>query len=102
MDEYQEALKELKEFVHSELDGTRMLDEYLKHCDTLQELIDKHKKVKEDLLFLKEQGAVTLKFPSGRKFLALEITNIPSEEEYKKELFETLINNIINNIINGE
>lgn len=40
---YQEALKELKEFIHSELDGTRMLDEYLKHCDTLQELVDKNK-----------------------------------------------------------
>lgn len=41
--EYQEAVKELKYFVHSELDGTRMLDEYLKYCDTLQELVDKEK-----------------------------------------------------------
>lgn len=39
----QEALKELKDFVHSELDGTKMLDGYLKHCDTLQELVDKEK-----------------------------------------------------------
>ena len=39
----QEAVKELKDFVHSELDGTRMLDRYLKHCDTLQELVDQNK-----------------------------------------------------------
>lgn len=37
----QQALNELRVLVHSELDGTRMLDEYLKHCDILQKLVDK-------------------------------------------------------------
>ena len=41
MNKEQQALDELRDLVHSELDGTRMLDEYLKHCDTLQELVDK-------------------------------------------------------------
>ena len=41
MSKYQQALDELRALVHSELDGTRMLDEYLKHCDTLQKLVDK-------------------------------------------------------------
>ena len=41
MNKEQQALDELRALVHSELDGTRMLDEYLKHCDTLQELVDK-------------------------------------------------------------
>ena len=41
MNKEQQALDELRDLVHSELDGTRMLDEYLKHCDTLQKLVDK-------------------------------------------------------------
>ena len=41
MTKEQQALDELRDLIHSELDGTRMLDEYLKHCDTLQELVDK-------------------------------------------------------------
>ncbi len=46
-DKYQEAVKELKSFVHSELDGTRMLDEYLKYCDIIQELVDKEIPIEE-------------------------------------------------------
>lgn len=41
MNKEQQALDELRDLVHSELDGTKMLDEYLKHCDTLQKLVDK-------------------------------------------------------------
>lgn len=41
MNKYQEALNELKELVHSELDGTRMLDKHLEDICTLQELVDK-------------------------------------------------------------
>ena len=41
MNKEQQSLDELRDLVHSELDGTRMLNEYLKHCDTLQELVDK-------------------------------------------------------------
>ena len=40
MNKEQQSLDELKDLVHSELDGTRMLDEYLKHCDTLQKLVN--------------------------------------------------------------
>lgn len=38
---YQEAIKELTEFIHSELDGTRMLDKYIGYIETLKELVDK-------------------------------------------------------------
>ena len=41
MNRYREALNELKDFVHSELDGTRMLEEYLGYINTLQQLVDK-------------------------------------------------------------
>ena len=41
MNKEQQSLDELRDLVHSELDGTRMLDEYLKHCDILQKLVDK-------------------------------------------------------------
>ena len=44
MNKYQESLNELKDFVHSELDGTRMLDKYLGYVNTLQEAIDKANK----------------------------------------------------------
>jgi predicted SprT family Zn-dependent metalloprotease len=49
MNKEQQSLNELRDLVHSELDGTRMLDEYLKHCDILQKLVDKAtpKKTKE-------------------------------------------------------
>lgn len=40
MNKYQESLDELRSLVHSELDGTRMLNEHLEYCDTLQELIN--------------------------------------------------------------
>lgn len=40
-EQYQNALDELRGLVHSELDGTRMLNEHLKYCNTLQELVDK-------------------------------------------------------------
>ena len=34
MNNHQEALDELKELVHSELDGTRMLDKHLEYIKT--------------------------------------------------------------------
>lgn len=41
MNKYQEAIKELTDFVHSELDGTRMLNVYIGYIETLTELVDK-------------------------------------------------------------
>lgn len=105
MDKYQEALVDIRcdtyNFIENNYDDAFKMV-YNKQFKLLQELIDKHKKIKEDLLFLKEQGVEILESPNGRKFLALEITNMPSEINYRKELFEKLMNDIINNIINGE
>lgn len=43
MNKYQEVLNELKDLVHSELDGTKMLNKYLVYCNTLQDFIDQNK-----------------------------------------------------------
>ena len=43
MNKCQEALNELKDLVHSELDGTKMLNKHLVYCNTLQDLIDQNK-----------------------------------------------------------
>lgn len=42
-EKYQEALNELKDLVHSELDGTKMISKYLVYCNTLQDLINQNK-----------------------------------------------------------
>ena len=98
MNKYQDALNNIKIMGDKDLYNER----HIEWANTLQELINEHKKIKEDLLFLKEQGIEMLESPNGRKFLALEITNMPSEINYRKEIFEKLMNDIIKNIINGE
>ena len=48
MNKHQEAIQELTEFVHSELDGTRMLDKYIGYIETLKELVDETKTPTEE------------------------------------------------------
>ncbi len=43
MNKYQEALNELKDLVHSELDGTKMINKHLAYCNIFQDLIDQNK-----------------------------------------------------------
>ena len=78
MNKEQQALDELRDLVHSELDGTRMLDEYLKHCDTLQQLVDLHKKIKKDVEFLNEKDIQIFFLPDGKEILGYNITECPS------------------------
>ncbi len=47
MSKYQEALNELKEVIHDEFDGTKLLNSYLEKIKTLQELVDKHSKLEK-------------------------------------------------------
>lgn len=41
MNKHKEAIKELTDFVHSELDGTKMLNEYIGYIETIKEFVDK-------------------------------------------------------------
>ena len=65
MNKEQQSLDELRGLVHSELDGTKMLDEYLEYCDTLQQLVNLHKKIKKDVEFLNSQDIQIFFLPDG-------------------------------------
>ena len=81
MNKYQEALDELKDLVHSELDGTKMLNKHLVYCNTLQELINQNKPLTLDecIKEWEERGFVfndydeLLIFDSVAKDIAIEI-----------------------------
>lgn len=81
--EYQEAIKELAFFIHSELDGTRMLDKYIGYIETLKELVDKEtlfpKEIQEFLY--KKYSPCTAVFNGNCPFYN---QNISTEEKKKK------------------
>ena len=84
MNKYQEAIKELTEFIHSELDGTRMLDKYIGYIETLKELVDKEtlfpKEIKEFLY--KTYSPPFVAYINGN--CPYYIQNISTEEKKKK------------------
>lgn len=65
-----------------------VLKSYKQDLDRLEELEKQQEEIKKDLLCIAELGLENYKFPNGRIIWGIDITNIPSQQEIKKRLFE--------------
>lgn len=81
----------------------RFINDYGEHpTQVLINLINHYEKLIEDLNYLKKEDYVIYHFPNGRKIFGIDITDMPSEKEKRKEQLESILNRIINGDINGK
>lgn len=74
----------------------RYIKDYGEHpTQVLINLINCYEKLIEDLNYLKEEDYVIYQFPNGRKIFGIDITDMPSEKEKRKELLDKLLNQIL-------
>ena len=76
----------------NDIDKKRLFDS----MDLLQELIDLHKKIEEDIEFLKSENIKMFIFPNGRKILGYDITECPSENRFNEILRKKIEDNLLN------
>ncbi len=82
MNKKQEAIQELAIFVHSELDGTRMLDKYIGYIETLKELVDKEIPIEIKEIVAKAYSSCSAVHINGN--CPYYNQNISTEEKKKK------------------
>lgn len=75
---------------------TRYIEDYGEHpTQVLINLINRYEKLIEDLEYLKENDFVKYEFPNGRKVFGIDVTDMPSEKEKRKQLLDKILNQIL-------
>jgi hypothetical protein len=81
----------------------RYIEDYGEHpTQVLINLINSYEKLIEDLNYLKKEDYVIYHFPNGRKIFGIDITDMPSEKEKRKEQLDKLLNQILKGELNGK